>query len=37
MSLRRNVFMAPKNVLSNVAGFYDVISIINVQNFYQNV
>ena len=25
------------NVLSNVAGFYDVISVINVQNFYQNI
>ena len=23
------------NVLSNVAGFHDVISVINVQNFYQ--
>ena len=26
-----------RNVLSNVAGFYDVISVINVQNVYQNI
>ena len=25
--------MAPKERLSNVAGFYDVIGVINVQNF----
>ena len=32
--------MAPKNVVqrfSNVAGFYDVSSVMNVQNFYQTV
>ena len=25
------------NVLSNIAGFHDAISVINVQNFYQTV
>ena len=33
ISLCWNVFMAPKNV----TGFHDVVSVINVQNFYQTV
>ena len=39
--LCRNVFMAPKErcatFLVTSPVFYDVISVINVQNFYQNV